>query len=117
MAALAGLGESSVYAALGSVLCLLAFILSVKKSWFFTGPWRVASAVFVLVLSASQIVSVSLSTVASSTVLISGIVNGAIFILFLGVLLSAAKEISKKPHEEEEEEEKKKEAKKLTYQI
>jgi hypothetical protein len=112
---LAALAESSVYASIGALLCFVAAILSLQKKLFFAGPWRVASAVFVLVLTVSQLMTVSLSGIATSIVVASGLINGAFFILFLGVLLSVAKEVSKKPKEEEEEE--KKGSKKLTYEI
>jgi hypothetical protein len=112
----AALAESSVYASLGAFVCFVAALLGLRKELFLAGAWRVASAVFVLVLTISQLVTVALSGIASSIVIVSGLVNGLIFILFLGVLLSVAKEISKKAEEEEEEEEKKG-TKKLTYEV
>jgi membrane-bound ClpP family serine protease len=112
---LAALGESSVYVSLGAVVCFIAALLSLKMDLFFAGAWRVASAVFVVILTVAQLVTVGFSGVASSIVVASGFVNGALFILFVGVLLSVSKEVSKKAKKEEEEEEKK--SKKLTYEV
>lgn len=113
--ALAVLNESSIYVILASILCFSSAGLAVKKSWFFSIPWRVASAGVVLVLTVSQIISVVISPAVSSITVASELLNGALFILFLGVVLSSAKDIMKKAPKEEEEE--KKESRKLTYEV
>ena len=115
-AALAGLGESTVYAVIATVICFISIALSYRKSWFFSGPWRVASSVFVLVLTVSQLISTSLAVAFSNVEIGSALINGAIFVVFLGVLLSTSREVAKTTTEREEKEAKK-ETKRITYEI
>ena len=115
-AALAGLGESSVYGLVATIICFVSIPLSIKKSWFFSGPWRVAAAVFVLVLTASQLISDSMTPRMSMVTIASGLINGVIFVLFLGVMLATTKDITKTVANKEEDETRNK-SKKITYEI
>ncbi|MDA4111724.1 MAG: hypothetical protein OK439_04245 [Thaumarchaeota archaeon] len=116
-ALVAGLQEGSTYTAVGAVLCFVAAGLAFEKDWFITAPWRVATAVFCIAVLVTQIAVNATAVNTSSVVVASTIVNGAFFLLVLGVLLSAAKEMitREKPEDQEEEPESKK--KKLTYEI
>ncbi len=115
-AALAVLGESTVYAVIATIICFISIALSYRKSWFFSGPWRVASSVFVLVLTVSQLISTSLAVTFSNVEIGSAFINGAIFVVFLGVLISTSREVAKITTEHEEKEAKK-ETKRITYEI
>jgi hypothetical protein len=97
------LGESTMYAIIPAVLCFIAIALSFQKSFYFTGPWRVATAVSVLILSVGQVVS-SLSGGSTSDyyTIATVVLNGVLFILFCGVLLSSAREVTKLEGGEEE---------------
>ena len=122
--AVTALGESTSYSLAAAVLCLVSVPLSLKKEWFFSVPWRVATAAFVLVLFVVQIGEVSANATSTSGAA-SILINGALLLIFLGVLLSAIQDSVKKESEEEKEEEekeeeqdkKKREAKKLTYEV
>ena len=118
------LGEATSYSAAAALLCLVSLALALRKEWFFSVPWRVATAAFVLVLFLAQMVAASSQT-SSTTSLGSILINGVFLLIFLGVLLSAVHDSIKKESEEEKEEEekeeeqekKKHEAKKLTYEV
>jgi hypothetical protein len=115
----AGLGEGSAYSAIGALFCFVAVVLMVWKDLMVTAPWRTAAAAFSLVLFLGQLVANATSTsTASAYSITSTVVNGALFVLFLGVLLSASRDMMRKStSEEEDEKEDKKEAKRLTYQV
>jgi hypothetical protein len=117
--AVAALGEGSAYSAIGALLCLVAVVLMLWKDLIVTAPWRTASAAFSLVLFLGQLIANATSTSAATVYSIaSTIVNGALFVLFLGVLLSTSREMMRKStSEEEDQKEEKKETKKLTYQV
>ena len=115
-ATLAGLGESSVYGLIATIVCFVSIPLGVKKSWFFSGPWRVGAAVFVLVLTVSQLISVAMTATMSAVTIGSGLINGVLFVVFLGVMLATAKDITKSVANEDEDETRK-ESKKITYEI
>jgi hypothetical protein len=116
-AVVAALGEGSQYSAVGALLCFVAIGLAVMKDWPITGPWRTATAAFSFVIFASQVLANAYSTsLSTASVLGSTLINGALMILFVGVLLTTSRDIMRKPEEEEPEEEKK-ETKKLTYEV
>jgi len=105
-AALGLSGEATIYSILPAILCFVAVALSFREDLYFAGPWRVAAAVSVLVLLAGQeVASFSSSNLTSSYLLITIVLNGVFFVLFLGVLLSCAREVTKLKKQEEEEEE------------
>lgn len=112
----AALGEGSTYTIAGTVVCLLAILAGVSNTSV-SGPWRVASASFSLVLFVVQLgANFSSITVFDLTTIASTLINGAFFILFLGVLLTTTRTMLRKSTDEEEEETPK-ESKKLTYEI
>lgn len=114
--AVALVGESTIYAIAGTVLCLLAMIASLWKSPV-SGPWRVATASFALVLFVVQLgADIASKDPYGTATLASTLINGAFFLLFLGVLLSTARDILRKSTGEEDED-RPKESKKLTYEI
>ncbi len=99
----AALGEATVYSVFLSILCFIAFLVSFREGLYFAGPWRVATATAVLILLAGQeVVSFgSLNTADSFTALII-ILNGILFVVFFGVLLSTSREVTKQKTSEEE---------------
>ena len=110
------LGEGSTYSVAGAILCSLAIIVSFWQT-IISGPWRVATASFSLVLFVVQLAAdLASSDLYNATTLGSTLINGAFFLLFLGVLLSTARDILRRSTEEEDQE-KPKESKKLTYEI
>lgn len=115
--AVAALGEGSAFTFIGTILCLIAVFVSLNTNMWFSGPWRVATAVFSIVLFIYQVGSDFVSNALySASILASLLINGAFFLLFLGVLLSTSRDIMRKSTEEEDEEETK-EAKKITFEI
>lgn len=111
----AALGEGSTYSVAGTVVCLLAIAASLSKT-IVSDPWRVATASFSLVLFVVQIgANVTSEAAYSLTGISSTLINGAFFILFLGVLLSTTRAMLREATEEEEEAPK--ESKKLTYEV
>jgi hypothetical protein len=99
----AALGEATIYSLVPAVLCFISVALSLREGLYFTGPWRVATAVSVLVLLAGQELSSLSGTIVSNYYTIATIVlNGALFVIFLGVLMSSGRQVIKlKPAEEE----------------
>jgi hypothetical protein len=103
-AAVGATGEATIYSIVPAVLCFVAFGLSFRENLYFAGPWRVATAVSILVLLVGQEISSFSSTSAFDPYTIGTILlNGALFVLFFGVLLSSAREITKQERGEEEE--------------
>jgi hypothetical protein len=101
----AGLGEATIYSLVPAVLCFIAVAISLREGLYFTGPWKVATSVSVLVLLAGQEFSTLSGPVVFNYYTIGTVIlNGALFVLFLGVLLSSAREVTKVEHGEEEEE-------------
>jgi len=116
-ALVAGLGEGSVYAIIGAILCFVAVGVTFTKNLFITGPWRAATAAFSLVVFAAQVVAdVDSGSLSNLYVISSILINGAFLILFLGVTFAVTRNIMRKQEQEEQYQEKK-ESKKLTYQI
>lgn len=113
---LAALGESSIYGVIATLFCLVSVAVDFKKDLFFSGPWRVATAIFIIVLTSAQLISLFMTSTASAIAIESILVNGVVFVLFLGVLLATARDITKKAADSDENEPTK-EAKKLTYEI
>ncbi len=102
-AVLAIAGEATIYSLIPAVLCFISFGLSARLDLFFASPWRVATSVFILVLLIAQEIvaaSAGFDVVTASSFLI----NGVLFIIFLGVALSVIREIAKTKSKEEEEE-------------
>lgn len=121
---IAATGEGSPYSAIATILCFISAALSLRKEWMFSSPFRVASSVFVLVLLATQLISESGVTSFTTEAAISIMLNGVLFVLFLGVALACLYDSVKKESEEEKKEEereaeaeRKREAKKLTYEV
>lgn len=113
----AALGEGSQYTAIGAVLCFIAIGLFLKKDLVVTGPWRAATAAFSFVIFAAQVIAnVYSKSFSNSYIIGSTLINGAFLILFIGVILTTSREITRKAVEEDVEEEKK-ESKKLTYEV
>jgi len=112
-------GEGSVYTLIGAILCFASFALTFEKDWVFATPWRLATAAFSIAVLVVQVASDL--TVANLSAIIAGsiLVNGALFLLMLGVLLSIAREVTASDRESEEDQEEEPEAKKkkLTYEI
>jgi hypothetical protein len=98
------LGEATIYSIVPGALCFIAIALSLRDGIYFAGPWRVATCVSVLALLGGQEFS-SLNGFSFSNYYTVGtvVLNGALFILFCGLLLSTGREITKKKQEEEEE--------------
>ena len=117
--AVSALGEATAYSISAAILCLVSVPLSLKKDWFFSVPFRVATAAFAIILFMGQLVA------SSTSVLSAFLINGVLLVIFLGVFLSAIRDSMKKESKEEKEEEekeeeldkKKREAKKLTYEV
>ncbi len=106
-ALLAAIGQASLYAFAPAILCFISFAISLREDLFFANPFRIATAIFVLVLLFAQEYA-SLSTfIFDSVVIASIIVNGVLFFLFIGCTLSVASGIVRVETEEEEEEEEK----------
>ena len=104
-AVLAVLQEASIFTIVPAVFCFVAFAFGLKKGSMFAGPWRVASSVFALVLFISQVFANAQNFhLADYISIISFLVNGILFILFLGVFLLCLREISAGREAEEETE-------------
>jgi membrane protein implicated in regulation of membrane protease activity len=117
-AIVAAIGEGSVYIALGAVLCFVSVGLILEKDWFFSWPWRLATAAFSIVVLLAQLGADFTVSNPSAVVVASILVNGILFILLVGVFLWNAKDLTTREEEEEEEEEEEPERKKkLTYEI
>jgi len=115
-AIVAGLDEGSPYTAIGAILCFIAVGLSFEKELFFASPWRLATAAFSILVLLVQLAADFTVVNTNATVVASGIINGILFILDLGVLLWTGKDMTMREREEEEEEPESKK-KKLTYEI
>ena len=115
-AIVAGLGEGSQYTAVGAILCFIAVGMAFEKDLFFAWPWRLATAAFAIVVLVVQLSNDFSFANVTATVAASIIINGALFILFVGVLLWTGKDMTTREREEEEEEPETKK-KKLTYEI
>jgi hypothetical protein len=117
--AVAAFGEGSLYSAIIGALSLIAIAFSVRKDFVISGPWRVATAVFCLVMFAAQIEADAYSPSFFNAYDVSStLINGIFLTLFVGVVLSALKQILRKPEAEDEEQaEEKRKTKKLTYQV
>lgn len=118
-AIVAGLGEATIYSLFLSVLCFLSVVFAVRQGFYLTGPWRVASAVAVVALLAGQEVAIFESSFLTDAFAAGTIVlNGALLFLFIGVLLSSAREVTRqKPSEEEEEEAEENEREEKTVRV
>ena len=116
-AAVAVLGEGSLYSLIGAILCFVAVGLEFKKDLLITGPWRAATASYAFVIFAAQLLANAYSNSFLNVYTVSStLINSAFLVLFLGVVFSVFRDIMRKSEEEEPEEEKK-ESKKLTYQV
>ncbi len=116
-AAVAALGEGSLYSIAGTILCFIAVGLALKKDFVFTGPWRVATAAFSFVIFTGQVIAnVSSPSFSNIYTVGSTLINGAFLFVFIGVILTTSRGIMKKSKDEESEEEEKP-TKKLTYQV
>ena len=115
----AAIGEGSVYTVIGALLCFVSAGLVLVKDMVISWPWRLATAAFSIVILIAQLGSDFTVANLSATVVASVIVNGAFFILMLGVLLSTGRDMTAKEEREEEEEpeEEISKKKKLTYEI
>ena len=51
----AALGEATSYSVVAALLCLVSVALALRKEWFFSVPWRVATSAFVLILFSAQV--------------------------------------------------------------
>ena len=99
----AALGEATIYSVFLAVLCFVSFLLSFREGLYFAGPWRVATATAVVILLAGQEV-VSFGGASSGNSFTASIIvlNGILFVVFLGVLLSTSREVTKQKSSEEE---------------
>ena len=115
----AAIGEGSIYTVAGALLCFISAGLVLARGMLISWPWRLATAAFSIVILLAQLGADFTVSNPSPTVVASVIVNGALFILMLGVLLWTGKDMTAKEGEEEEEEEEEQESKKkkLTYEI
>ena len=114
---IAVLGEGSIYSTVGTLICIIAVLFSLRKTIYFVAPWRVASASFASAMFVSQVIANSYAgNFSSYLIATSTLINGILFILFLGVLLVTAKEMKKETKEEKPKQEKKS-AQKITYEI
>jgi hypothetical protein len=107
-AALAGSGQSSVYAVAPAILCFVSFALAWREDLFFAEPFRIGTGVFVLVLFVAQEYSALSSSSLNSILIASIVVNGVLFFLFLGCLLSVTGHLVRTETEESEEAEEEK---------
>jgi hypothetical protein len=100
---LAVLQEASIFTIVPALFCFVAFALGLRKGSIFTGPWRVATSVFALVLFVSQVYANAQNfDLADYISVISFLLNSILFILFLGVFLLCLRELSAKKEAEEE---------------
>ena len=98
------LGEATIYSVIPAVLCFVAVALSFREKLYFTGPWRVATAVSVLILLAGQeFTSLSGGSTSDYYIIATIVLNGALFVVFCGVFLSSAREVTKLEKGEDEE--------------
>lgn len=113
------IGEGSVLTAIGAVLCFISAGLVLEKDWIIAWPWRLATGAFSITILLAQLGSNFTVTNASAAVIGSVIINGALFVLLVGVFLWTAKDLTTREEEEEkeEEEEETKKKRKLTYEI
>lgn len=104
-AAIAASQEATIYTAIVAVLCFVSVLFSLRESFHFSGPWRVASSVAVLVLLAGQEIA-SFRSGGGTDAYSIGVVllNGALLVVFLGVLLSSSREVTRQETKEEAEE-------------
>jgi len=114
-------GEGSIYSIIGAILCFVSAGLAIEKDWVLSAPWRLATAAFSIVVLVVQLAANFSVPNASASVVVSILVNGALFLSMLGVLLLIAKEVTasgkRSDEDEEEEEEPESKKKKLTYEI
>lgn len=101
-ALLVALGETGFFSIVPVIMCFLSFALGVRDQWFFSEPWRLATAVFVLVLLVVQeganavvVTGVDLFTIGSIAV------NGGVLLVFVGVALSCLRVITRGEEEGE----------------
>jgi hypothetical protein len=99
----AALGEATIYSVFLSVLCFLSFLFSFREGLYFAGPWRVATSTAVLILLAGQeVVSFGALSSADTFSALIIILNGILFVVFFGVLLSTSREVTKQKSSEQE---------------
>lgn len=119
--AVAALNEGSIYSVLVAIACFIAVGLSFRESLFFASPWRVATAVAVLIITLWQVIADAYSpNVSDASNVGSIILNGALFILLLGVTLTSLHPLIKETNDEDEEAEHEvetKKKKKITYEV
>ena len=103
--AVALLGQASNYSIAIGILCLISFALPFAKIQIISGPWRLASAISALVVFLGQeIISSRGSNALDSFSIITILINGALFVLFLGIVLASLQGVVKlTPLEDEEE--------------
>lgn len=117
-AIVAAAGEGSAYTGIGAILCFVSVGLAFREEWIFSGPWRLATTAFSMVLLLAQ--SWADFTVANvnAAVVASILINGILFVLMVGAFLRIGRDLTVKEEEEkEEEEEEESKKKKLTYEI
>ncbi len=114
----AAIGEGSVYTVLGGILCFISAGLAVEKDWFLSAPWRLATAAFSIIILLAQLGTDFTVSNLTAAVVVSVIINGALFLLLAGVFLWTAKDLTtREEKEEEEQEEEESKKKRLTYEI
>jgi hypothetical protein len=102
-AIVAALGEATIYSFVLVALCFVSFLVSFREGLYFAGPWRVATSTAVLVLLAGQeVVSLSSQVSSDSFTALIIVLNGILFVVFIGVLLSTSREVTKQKSSEEE---------------
>jgi hypothetical protein len=118
-AGVAGAGQGSIYTLVGALLCFVSVGLALEKDWFFSEPWRVATAAFSMVILVAQLGADFTVSNLSAAVAVSVLLNGVLFVLIVGVLLFTARDLVRGGEEQEEEEPEEQESKKkkLTYEI
>jgi hypothetical protein len=103
--ALAAAGQATIYSIIPGVFCFLSMAFAARKELIFSSPFRLGTAILVLSLTVAQEISVLSNFVASTIVAVSFVVNGVLFVLFLGVALSVARELMRVKESDEEVEE------------
>ncbi len=104
-ATLAGAHEATIYSIIPAILCFVAFGLGIQSKWLLSRPWRTATAAFVIILLVVQLAAdFAVANASDYYAMASILINGALLILFLGVLLSTLKGSVTQERKERDEE-------------
>jgi hypothetical protein len=100
---LAGLSQAAIYSIVPGILCLVSLALLYREDLFFSTPFTLATAVFVIIVLLAQEYAAFSSYYFGAVAVASIVVNGVFFFLFLGCALAVTRKLVHVKSEEEEE--------------